>query len=64
MSPTYSKWSPKYGLAIQFWKSNDQGHPKLFSGIPKHVPFRPIWGNNVSKLVEKKDLSIVESQSI
>ncbi len=25
-------------------KSNDQGRPKLLSGIPKLVPFRPIWG--------------------
>ncbi len=26
----------------------------MLSGIPKHVPFCPIWGNDVSKLVEKE----------
>jgi hypothetical protein len=36
------------------WKCNDQGHPNLFSGIPKLVPFCPIWGNDASKLVEKE----------
>jgi hypothetical protein len=44
----------KDGLVIWLWKLDDQGHPKLFSGIPKHVPLRPILGNDVSKWVEKK----------
>jgi hypothetical protein len=26
----------------------------LLSGIPKHVPLRSIWGNDVSKSVEKE----------
>jgi hypothetical protein len=52
--PTYSKWSPKDGLVIRLWKSDDQGHHKLPSGIPKHVFFRLIWGINVSKSVEKE----------
>ncbi len=54
MSPIDSKWSPKDGLVIRLWKSDVQGHPELLSGIPKHVPFRPIWGNDVSKSVEKE----------
>jgi len=33
---------------------DDQGHPKLPNGIPKPIPFRPIWGNDVLKSVEKK----------
>jgi len=49
-----SKWSPNDGPVIQLWKSDDQGHPKLLSGIPKHVHFRFIWGNDVSKSVEKE----------
>ncbi len=53
--PIYAMWSPKDGLAIQLWKSNDQGHPKLPIGIPKHVPSRPIWGNDASKLIEKEN---------
>jgi hypothetical protein len=32
----------------------DQGRPKLLSGIPKPVPFHPIWGNDASKSVDKE----------
>ncbi len=35
------------------WKFDNQGCPKLPSGIPKPIPFHPIWGNDASKLVEK-----------
>jgi hypothetical protein len=52
--PTDSIWSPKDGPTIQLLKSDDQGRPKLLSGIPKLIPFRPIWGNDALKLVEKK----------
>jgi hypothetical protein len=45
---------PKLSLAIQLWKSIDQGHLKHLSGIPKHVPFYPIWRNDVSKSIEKE----------
>jgi hypothetical protein len=41
-------------IAYNLWKSNDQGHPKFPSGIPKIVPFCLIWGNGVSKSVEKE----------
>jgi hypothetical protein len=54
VSPTNSKWSPKDGPVIRLWKLDVQGHPKLLSGIPKHVPFCPIWGNDVSKLVKNE----------
>jgi len=47
-------WSPKDGLAIQLWKCDDQGHPKLLTRIPKLVPFHPIWGNDASKSIEKE----------
>jgi len=36
------------------WKFDDQGCPKFPSGVPKHVPFYPIWGNDVSKLIKKE----------
>ncbi len=52
--PIDSIWSPKDGPTIRLWKFNDQGHPKLPSGIPKLIPFCPIWGNDDSKLVEKE----------
>jgi hypothetical protein len=48
-------WSPKDGLVIQLWKFNNQGHPKLPSGVPKLVPFCHIWNNNVSKSIENKN---------
>jgi hypothetical protein len=54
--PIDSIWSPKDGHAIQLWKFNDQGCLKLPSGIPKLVPFYPIWRNDASKLVEKEKL--------
>jgi hypothetical protein len=44
----------KDGLAIQLWKFNYQGHPKLPSGVPKLVPFCHIWNNHVSKSIEKE----------
>jgi hypothetical protein len=33
---------------------DDQGHPKLPRGIPKPIPFHPIWGNDVLKSIEKE----------
>ncbi len=44
----------KDGLTIRLWKFDDQGCPKLLSGIPKLVPFYLIWRNDASKLVEKE----------
>ncbi len=55
MFPIDSIWSPKDGLTIRLWKFNDQGCPKLPNGIPKLVPFYPIWRNDASKLVEKEE---------
>jgi hypothetical protein len=46
-------WSPEDGLTTQLWKFGNQGHPKLPSGVPKCVPFCPIWGNDASKSIEK-----------
>ncbi len=48
--------NPKDGLVIWTWKYNNQGCPKLPSGIPKPIPFRPIWGNDASKSIKKKKL--------
>jgi hypothetical protein len=36
------------------WKYDNQGHPKLPSGVPKLVPFRPIWGNDASKSIKEE----------
>jgi hypothetical protein len=51
-------WSLKEGLAIWLWKSNNEGWPKLPSGVSKLVPFPPIWGNDVTKVVEKQNFII------
>jgi hypothetical protein len=47
-------WSPKDSPTIQLWKFDHQGRPKLPSGVPKHVPFCPICGNDASKSIEKE----------
>ncbi len=52
VSLTDSMWNPKESLAIQLWKSIDQGHPKR---IPKPIPFYPIWKNDASKSKEKEN---------
>jgi hypothetical protein len=49
-------WSPKDGLTTQLWKFDNQGRPKLPSGVSKHVPFCPIWGNDASKSIEKEKI--------
>jgi hypothetical protein len=36
------------------WKSNDQGHPKLSSGVLKLTPFCAIWDNDLSISIEKE----------
>jgi len=53
VSPIDSMWSPKDGPTILLWECDDEGCPKLLNGIPKPVPFCPIWGNDTSKLMEK-----------
>ncbi len=41
-------------FAIRLWKFNNQGCPKLQSGVPNLVPFHCIWGNDASKSIEKE----------
>jgi hypothetical protein len=53
LSPNDKMWSSKKSYAIQLWKSYDEGQSKLPSGVLKLVPFCPIWGNNVTKAMEK-----------
>jgi hypothetical protein len=36
------------------WKFNDQGHPKLSSGVLKLTPFCAIWDNDLSISIEKE----------
>jgi hypothetical protein len=33
---------------------NLDGSPKLPIEVPSHVPYRPIWGNDVLRFMEKK----------
>jgi hypothetical protein len=41
--------------AIRLWKSHDEGQPKLPNGVSKPIPFCPIWGNDVTKAMEKEN---------
>jgi hypothetical protein len=43
-------------LPIQLWKANANGFPKLPIGVPSLVPYCPIWGHDVARLVEKEKL--------
>ncbi len=64
VSPIDLMWNPQYDLAIWLWKSHDQGHPKLSSGVPKLTLFCAIWITMFQFQLKRKDPSIVESQSI
>jgi hypothetical protein len=35
------------------WQAVELGHPKLLQGLPNHVPFCPIWGNDATKSIDK-----------
>jgi hypothetical protein len=39
---------------IQFWKVNVDGSPKIPIRVPNHVPYCPILGHDVVRLVEKE----------
>ncbi len=54
VSPTNALWSPKDGPSIWLWQAVDSGHPKLLQGLPNHVPFCPIWGNDATKSIDKE----------
>lgn len=53
-SPNDKMWSPKEGLAIQLWKSNDEGRPEVPSGVLKpwvRMLLRQ-WRSRISLLLE------------
>ncbi len=43
------------GPLIQLWKVNADGFPKLFIGVLSFIPYRPILGHDVVRLVEKEN---------
>jgi len=53
-SPTNLVWSLIDGSLIRLWKANLDDSPKLPTKIPSPVLFYPIWGNDVSSLVERE----------
>ncbi len=55
VSPNYLTWSFKNGPTIWLWKFDDQDCLKLLDGVSKPIWFHPIWGNDVSKLIEEED---------
>jgi hypothetical protein len=55
LSPNDKMCSSKECPTIQLWKSDDEGRPKLSSGISKLVPFHPFWANDITKAMEKQN---------
>jgi hypothetical protein len=53
-------WNPIKGLAFQLWKANSDGSPKLPIKVPSLVPYRPIWGHDAIRLVEREEFISVE----
>jgi hypothetical protein len=47
-------WSLKDDLAIQLWKEDGIGWPKLLAEVLNPVPFRPMWGNDELRANEKE----------
>jgi len=47
-------WSPKDGMAIELWKEDGIGWPKLLVGVLNPVPFHPVWGNDELRVDEKE----------
>ena len=43
---------------LRLWKNNSSGHPMLPSGIPKAVPFKPIWGSEVPSTTENQEKAV------
>jgi hypothetical protein len=41
---------------IQLWKANADGSPKLPIRVPSPIPYRPIWGHDAMRLVEREKI--------
>jgi hypothetical protein len=54
VSPINHVWSPIDGPSIRLWKTNPDSSPKLLTGIPSLILYRPIWGNDAARLVERE----------
>jgi hypothetical protein len=54
VSPTNNVWSPTKGPPIQLWKANANGSLKLPIKVPNPIPYHPIWGHDVVRLVERE----------
>jgi hypothetical protein len=39
---------------IRLWKANPNGSPKLPTKIPSLAPYHPVWGNDVSRSLERE----------
>jgi hypothetical protein len=52
VSPINHVCNPTYALPIR--KANPYGSPKLPMGIPSHVLYCPIWGNDPLRSTEKQ----------
>ncbi len=48
-------WSPIYGHPIKLWKVNPNNSPRLPIRVPSPILYRPIWGNDASKSMEREN---------
>jgi hypothetical protein len=56
VSPIDHVWNPIDGPLIRLWKANLDSSAKLLIGVPSPILYHPIWGNDASKLVERKKI--------
>jgi hypothetical protein len=56
VSPIDLVWSSIDVPLIRLWKVNPNGSPKMHTRVLSPVPYRPIWGNDVSRSLEGKKI--------
>ncbi len=54
VSPINHVWNPIDGPLIRLWKTNLDNSTKLPTRVPSPILYRPIWGNDASRLMEKE----------
>jgi hypothetical protein len=54
VTPTNIVYNPIETPLIQLWKVNVNGSPKLPTRVPNLIPYRPIWGHDEVRLMERE----------
>jgi hypothetical protein len=53
VSPIDYVWSSIDGPSIRLWKANADGSPKFLTKVPSLVSYRPIWGDDALRSMER-----------